>query len=263
MLLINCIPLYMSAQIRGKMRFHNKLMEKWRFKNLSKEQKLLLTMMVIIYGLIFYSIGVATNFFGSPMFSMFFVINYNIVHGVVIYVALAAAIALSAITLTLTLINKQNIELPQIHNKPIIRIMKASDQASARVSMPTNTMKMADKSGNNKMNQKNQKPTQPVIKPTKLSTVQSASQQYTVKNTTINQEVAIKENQGRLTCPTCKKAFSIPLLMLEYAGSTPKLVRHCPYCDQPIDQQQKNTAEEDSQNTKTQPKNRHLPMLEI
>lgn len=70
--------------------------------------------------------------------------------------------------------------------------------------------------------------------PTKQSTVQTASQPYIVKNTTINQSV--KEGKGRLTCPTCKKEFSTPLFTLDYEASTPKLIRHCPYCDQPIDQ---------------------------
>jgi uncharacterized Zn-finger protein len=245
MLLINRPPIDTPVLRRGKMRFHNKRTEKWRFKNLSKEQKLRLTMMVIAYGLIFYAVGVATNFLGSPIFSMFFVINYNTVHGIVVYVALAAAVALSVITLTLTLIKKQNVKLPQARNKPIIRIIKGPHQAIARISNATNTLKMTSNIENNKANQKNQQPTQPVIKPTDQSTVQTASQLYTVKNTTSNQEEAIKEQNDRFTCPTCKKEFSKPLFMLEYAASTPKLIRHCPYCDQPIDQQQEDTAEED------------------
>lgn len=80
-------------------------------------------------------------------------------------------------------------------------------------------------------------------KPTKQSAVQTASQPYVVKNTTINQ-VGVREEKGRLTCPTCKKEFSTPLFTLDYEASTPKLIRHCPYCDKPIDQQQKNTAGE-------------------
>jgi uncharacterized Zn-finger protein len=252
MLLINRPPINMPVLRRRKMGFRNKRMEKWRFKNLSKEQKLRLTMMVIAYGLLFYAVGVATNFLGSPIFSMFFVINYNTVHGVVVYVALAAAVALSVITLTLTLIKKQNAELPQVHNKPVIRIIKAPHQAIVKISNATNTLKMTSNIENNRVNQKNQQPTPPVIKPTKQSTVQAASQLYTVKNTTSNREEAIKEEKDRFTCPTCKKEFSKPLFMLEYVASTPKLIRHCPYCDQPIDKQHEDTAEEDlHKNTQT------------
>jgi DNA-directed RNA polymerase subunit RPC12/RpoP len=71
--------------------------------------------------------------------------------------------------------------------------------------------------------------------PTKQSTGQTASQPNIVKKTTINQEVALKEEKGRFTCPTCKKEFRTPLFTLEYTASAPKLKRHCPYCDQPLE----------------------------
>jgi uncharacterized Zn-finger protein len=167
---------------------------------------------------------------------MFFIISYNTAHEVVTYAAVIAAIALGAITLTLTLVKKRKLELPQIHDKPVVRMMKTPGEASASVRMPTNTLKITGNIENNKVEQKNQQATQPLIKPTKQSTVQTASQPYIVKNATLNQEVGIKEEKGRLTCPTCKKEFSTPLFTLEYAASTPKLIRHCPYCDQPIDQ---------------------------
>jgi hypothetical protein len=210
-------------------------MEKWEFENLSKEQKLRLTIMAVACGLAFYAVGVATNFFGSPIFSMFFIINYNTVHGEVIYVAVAAAIALSLISLAVPLIKKRKLEFPQIHNRPIIRIMKTSDRASPRVSMPTNPLKMTGNQKNNKVKQKNQQPTHTAIKPTSQPTVQKASQPYIVKNTTINQEVDVKENKDKLTCPNCKKEFSTPLFTLDYTASTPKLIRNCPYCFQPVD----------------------------
>lgn len=219
---------------------------KMAVNNLSREQKLRLTMMTIAFGLVFYVIGVATNFFGSPIFSMFFTINYNTVHGVVLYVALAAAVALSAINLTLALIEKRNLGLPQVHDKPVIRIMKTPDEASAGVSMPTNTLKMTGNPENNKAELKSQQATQSVIKPTNQSTFETASQPYIVKKTTINQ-TGVKEEKRRLTCPNCKKEFSTPLFTLEDAASTPKLIRHCPYCNQPLGQEQKSTKEEDAQ----------------
>jgi hypothetical protein len=209
-------------------------MEKWEFENLSKEQKLRLTIMAVACGLAFYAVGVATDFFGSPIFSMFFIINYNTVHGEVIYVAVAVAIALTLISLGVPLIKKRKLEFPQIHNRPIIRIMKTSDEAPPIVSIPTNALKMTGNQKNNKVKQKNQQPIPPTIKPTLQSTIQTASQPYIVKNTTINQ-VGVKENKDRLTCPNCKKEFSTPLFTLDYTASTPKLIRNCPYCYQPID----------------------------
>jgi uncharacterized Zn-finger protein len=210
-------------------------MEKLKFRNLSKEQKLRLAMMVVACGLVFYAVGIATNFFGSPIFSMFFIISYNTAHEVVTYVAITVAIALSVITLTVTLIKKRKLELPQLHNKPVIRIIKTPDEALARVSMPINALKTTGDSENSIVKQKNQQATQPVIKLTNQSRVETASQPYIVKNSTINQEVGVEEKKDRLTCPACKKEFCTPLFMLEYAASGPKLIRHCPYCDQPID----------------------------
>jgi DNA-directed RNA polymerase subunit RPC12/RpoP/DNA-directed RNA polymerase subunit M/transcription elongation factor TFIIS len=70
--------------------------------------------------------------------------------------------------------------------------------------------------------------------PIKQSTVQTAGQPYIVENTTINQ-VGVKEKEGRFTCPACKKEFSTPLFALEYAASTPRLIRRCPYCDKPLE----------------------------
>ena len=70
--------------------------------------------------------------------------------------------------------------------------------------------------------------------PNSQSTVQAVSQQHIVKNTTIDQ-VGVKEEKGRFICPACKKEFRTPLFTLEYAGSTQKLKRHCPYCDQPLE----------------------------
>ena len=71
-------------------------------------------------------------------------------------------------------------------------------------------------------------------KPTKQSTIQAASQQCTVKNATINQ-AGVKEEKGRFICPACEREFRTPLFTLDYAGSTQKLRRQCPYCDQPLE----------------------------
>jgi len=224
---------------------HNKRMQKPRFKNLPKEQKLLLIMMVVACGLVFYAIGITTNFFGLPIFSIFFIISYNTAHDIVTYLALVIAIALSVITVTVTLIKKRKISPPQTPNKPFTRMMKARDQASGRARMPTETLKMVSNLENSRVTQKNQQATHPVIQPTNRSPDQTANQQYVVKDSTINRQVDKKEEKGTFTCPNCKKEFSTPLFTLEYAASTPMLIRRCPYCDQPLDRQQKNVPEED------------------
>jgi uncharacterized Zn-finger protein len=34
------------------------------------------------------------------------------------------------------------------------------------------------------------------------------------------------------TCPSCRKAFTQPLVMLDFEGGKSKLVNVCPYCNQ-------------------------------
>jgi uncharacterized Zn-finger protein len=34
-----------------------------------------------------------------------------------------------------------------------------------------------------------------------------------------------------ISCPNCQRVFSRPLVMLDFAGGTPKLVNVCPYCN--------------------------------
>jgi len=47
--------------------------------------------------------------------------------------------------------------------------------------------------------------------------------------------------QATSTCPSCKKGFSQPLVMLDFEGGKSKLVNVCPYCNQVLsDKEQKN-----------------------
>jgi len=207
-----------------------------RFRNLSKEQKLRLAIMVVACGLVFYAVGIATNFFGLPIFSMFFIISYNTAHDVVTYMAITAAVALTLITLLATIMKRRKVEMPQVRNRPVFRTVETPHQASTRVRMPTSTLKMTDtlkmtgslESSNVK--QETQQATKPVIKTTERLPVQTANQPSVVKDSKISQ-VDINEKMGKFVCPVCKKEFSTPLFTLEYVESIPKLIKHCPYCD--------------------------------
>lgn len=42
---------------------------------------------------------------------------------------------------------------------------------------------------------------------------------------------ALKENSMLVSCPSCKKTFSKPLVMLDFENGRPKLVNTCPYCN--------------------------------
>ena len=208
-------------------------------REISKTQKLQVATIIIVCSLIIYAIGIATNFFGSPVFSMFFIISDQTAHNVVTYVAVAIAIALTIMVLSMSLIKKRKTAFPETHNKPVIfRTNKAPNEAPVRVTPPTNNQKITSNTETDKPEQKNQSAKQPIIQLTEQSAAQRLTQP--TLNKTNNQQIDTnKPVNGKLTCTNCKKQFSTPLFMLEYVQSKPKLVGHCPYCDQPLKNSQK------------------------
>jgi uncharacterized Zn-finger protein len=42
---------------------------------------------------------------------------------------------------------------------------------------------------------------------------------------------SVKDNHMVASCPKCKKVFSKPLVMLDFAGGKTRLVNVCPYCN--------------------------------
>ncbi len=212
-------------------------------RELSKTEKLQVATIIIACALIIYAIGIATNFLGNPVFSMFFIISNETAHNVVTIVAAATAIALSILVLTIGLIKKRKTVFPETHNKPAIRTNKAPNEAPVTATPPTNNQKITNNPESDKTEQKNQSAKQPIMQPTKQSTTQKSTQQNTDENATTNQEAGI--NKDKITCPTCKKELSTPLFSLDYSSRNPKLIRLCPYCNQALDSQPKNTEEED------------------
>ncbi len=200
-----------------------------------KEQKLRIALIVIVGSLIFYAVGNLTNFFGNPMFSMFWIISNETAHNIATYAAVAGAAVVVIIGLTVNLIKKRKITKPQTTYMPVISNIKPTNQTLVRATLVTNTPKMNNKSKEYKIEQKNEPPKQPIIKITEQTT-QKTIYPTVEQNKTNSQKIETsKPMNGKLTCSNCKKEFSTPLFMLEYIQSKPKLVRHCPYCDQPLD----------------------------
>jgi hypothetical protein len=65
-----------------------------------RQKRTILFPLIVALGLIFYALGIATNFFGSPMFSSFFILSYSAAHALS-YVVAVAGVALIAAILTL------------------------------------------------------------------------------------------------------------------------------------------------------------------
>jgi hypothetical protein len=203
-----------------------------------KEQKFRIAIIVIAGCLIFYTAGNATNLFGNPAFSMFWIISNETAHGVATYGAITGVVAVVIIGLTITLIKKWKTIRPQSTYKPVVSRVKTTYQTSVKAAPPTITLKMKGKIEENKTEQKKEPIKQPIIQLTEQSAAQRLTQP--TLNKTNNQKIDTnKPVNGKLTCSNCKKQFSTPLFMLEYVQSKPKLVGHCPYCDQPLKNSQK------------------------
>ncbi len=201
-----------------------------------KEKKLRIAIIVIVGSLIFYAVGNLTNFFGNPMFSMFWIISNETAHNIATYVAVVGAAVVVIIGLTATLIKKRKITKPQTTYVPVTSNIKPTNRTPVRATLATNTPKINDKSKEYKIEQENEPPKQPIIKITEQSKAQKTAYPAIDQNKTNSQRIETsKPTNGKLTCSNCKKEFSTPLFMLEYIQSKPKLVRHCPYCDQPLD----------------------------
>jgi hypothetical protein len=195
-----------------------------RLEKKSRTQKLFIIMMIVAGCLLFYAIGIATNFFGQPMFSMFFIISNETAHNVVVYLAIGAAFFSGTLALALTFAKNRKSSSLQVQNKPGIPPVQRPSKAVTSANVET--------FGKPEVIISEQK-----MKPftaTRLAEVQKAE---TVKEPTSQLIPKLEGTQTinkKLICHSCKKEFITPMLSLEYKNSMAKLVSYCPYCMQPL-----------------------------
>ena len=119
-------------------------------KEFSKTQKLQIATIIVAGSLIFYAIGIATNFFASPIFSMFFIISNQTAHDIVTYLAVAIAIAIAITTSIITLTRRRKTAFTETRSKPAVSTFNASDEAPAIVTPPINNQKTISTPGSHK-----------------------------------------------------------------------------------------------------------------
>jgi hypothetical protein len=185
-----------------------------KLRKLSALQKLYFAMIVIACCLMFYAVGIMTNFFASPIFSMFFIISYETAHNIVSYVALAIAVGFCLTVLATRLVKKRRFVLREPEDKPVVGSGKASSGASVQTTLSAF-----------------------------VEAINPTFPQSNSDNDTTNKQDIILDSEA-LTCPACKKKFIDPIFVLDYSRLTPRLMRCCPFCDQPIDSEQEAPAEE-------------------
>jgi len=191
----------------------------------SGTQKLFITIIIVIGCLLFYAIGIATNFFGQPIFSMFFIISNETAHNFVVYIAFGAAFALGTLALALTFAKnrksfslevKNKTDIPQVQ-RPFKAVTSSNVKTLGKPEVTFSERKM---------------------KPITATQLAEDLKAETAKEPTSQQipklEVTQTINKEKLTCHSCKKEFCTPMLMLEYPNRIATLVSYCPYCLQPL-----------------------------
>jgi hypothetical protein len=217
------------------------------FRKLSMAQKLYFTVIVISCCLIFYAIGIITNFFASPIFSMFFIISYETAHNIAIYVALTTAFGLSVAALAVAFLRKRKSVLTELADIPEIDNFRVT---TATLPHSNSTPSVNDKeimshSESQDAEQENELNQQPDMRPFLKATSLTSENPKTENDETNSSEPVILLINNQLTCPTCKREFVKPVFVLDYSGLRPRLIRRCPYCERPLDSTQ-NASLEDS-----------------
>jgi len=133
----------------------------------------------------------------------------------IIYISLGATIIMSTVVLLLGFIKTK---------KPISTITSLKPEKSMqKLIQPTPIAKPVPKP---------QEVTIIQHKPDPATTQTIKAKPVEIKTKTNKTAAATEPAQANSTCPSCKKGFSQPLVMLDFEGGKSKLVNVCPYCNQ-------------------------------
>jgi hypothetical protein len=222
-----------------------------QLKELSRNQKLSIVMMVAVIALLFVANSVALGLIAvSPL---------------VMYGAVGVAVTLATIMLVLTFVGKRkhSLRLPSVP----LQVAKTVNPAPIKVTSPVSVQKIVEKSelearSNSYLSSKSatapkvnkqlvSKPKGSYLssKPIEVSKTSKQPVTHLVPSPKIEltaaQPEAKGEKNGKIQCSNCSKEFSQPLLMADYSNpNQPDLVPHCPYCFKPTASRQKDSADE-------------------
>ena len=114
-------------------------------RQLIETSKIRLAVVAVVCILIFYAVGIATNLFASPVFSMFWVISAEAAHGVVVYVAAVLAVVLGVGMASFLWLKKRGSENSNSLNNLVLAVEKAK-QDSAKQAPTTSNMAAEEES---------------------------------------------------------------------------------------------------------------------
>lgn len=139
----------------------------------------------------------------------------------IIYISLGATIIMSTVVLLLGFIKtkKPSPNLTSVKpEKPLQKPIHITPQPIAKPKAPEVTIIQHKPEPAT-----SQKPI--TAKPVEIKTKTTNKKAATAVTTT-------EATQSNSTCPSCKKGFTQPLVMLDFEGGKSKLVNVCPYCNQ-------------------------------
>ncbi len=90
-------------------------------------KKIQIATLTIASALLFYAVGIATNFFANPMFSMFFIISAETAHTIVIGIAVVTAIVFATLAVAVTVNKKRKAVFLETQNKLAITPIKSTN----------------------------------------------------------------------------------------------------------------------------------------
>src|SRR5665648_215917 len=93
-------------------------------------KKIQIATLTIASALLFYAVGIATNFFANPVFSMFFIISAETAHTFVTGIAVVTAIAFATLAVAVSVNKKRKAVLHDTQNKLAITTTNAPIKAS-------------------------------------------------------------------------------------------------------------------------------------
>ena len=216
----------------------NQMLGRLQFGELTKMQKLYVALLLISCCLVFYAVGIITNFFASPVFSMFFFISYDTAHNIVSYVAIAVAVSLSIAALAISLVKRRkSVLLLEPEYEPVIDVADAPGEGLVQATSSVDDQKVSSNSKGYDAEQEDELDKQLIMRSTMKATSHVYGHPTNTNDAANNQEPVLLLFHDQLTCPTCKREFNNPIFMLDYSGLRPRLIRRCPYCDMPADSQ--------------------------
>lgn len=191
---------------------------------------------------LFYSIGVISDFFASPMFSAFWMVNIQTAYDIVTYTgaALTVVVAVTAVAWSFPKEHKISFSFKPIGLKA--RITQASHKAKQQVVTPFVSTGKSESDEldlepeihlppKNNLQLNTQPPFQPqptILPPERVFSTEGV---FNIQGT------------GRMACLTCKKEFDDPLFKLDCGNHLPRLILSCPYCNRSSCFEWKNVAE--------------------